>query len=366
MSLSQLEPVPHSGECAYDTPSRLVRQNEGLGSALECFFQPRSLALVGATDREGSVGRAVLENLRTFQGRVFAVNAKRDDILGMPAFATLSALPEVPELVVIVTPAATVPSLVEEAGKLGVKAVVVISAGFKETGAEGARIEAEVIEAAKRHGTRLIGPNCLGLMNPHAGLNATFASSMARPGRVAFLSQSGALCTAILDWSHEQNVGFSAFVSLGSMADIGWMVLGFVLASRLPARAAVALALAFELFTLAMIRDNLTLFDREIADERVLAALAELGLRPWLDSMPGGLDTELGPSGAVHVPDRREGIEDTMAHATQPPRFTPLCIRDAGRVRRPAARRPPRRRGLPQGPRRRDVPRPGGGGDPQP
>jgi acetyltransferase len=190
--------------------------------SLECFFQPHSLALVGASDREGSVGRAVLENLRAFSGRVFPVNAKRERVLDLPSFATLSALPEVPDLVVIVTPAVTVPALVEEAGQLGVKAVVVISAGFKEIGVEGAKIEAEVIAAAKRHGTRLIGPNCLGLMNPHAGLNATFASSMARSGRVAFLSQSGALCTAILDWSHEQNVGFSAFVSTGAMAEVGW------------------------------------------------------------------------------------------------------------------------------------------------
>lgn len=189
---------------------------------LECFFHPRSLALVGATDREGSVGRAVLENLRTFPGRLFAVNAKRGRVLDLPAFASLTVLPQVPELVVIVTPAATVPVLVQEAGKIGVKAVVVISAGFKETGPEGARIEAEALAAARVHGVRLIGPNCLGLMNPHAGLNATFATSMARPGSVAFLSQSGALCTAILDWSHEQNVGFSAFVSTGAMADVGW------------------------------------------------------------------------------------------------------------------------------------------------
>ena len=170
---------------------------------LECFFQPCSLAVIGATDREGSVGRAVLENLRAFPGRIFAVNAKRDYVLDRPSFASLSALPEVPDLVLIMTPAATSPALVEEAGKLGVKAVVVMSAGFKETGVEDAKIEAEVIAAANRHGTRLIGPNCLGLMNPHAGLNATFATTMARPGRVAFLSQSGALCTAILDWSQE-------------------------------------------------------------------------------------------------------------------------------------------------------------------
>jgi acetyltransferase len=190
--------------------------------SLEAFFQPRSIALIGATERVGSVGRAIWENLRGFGGAVFPVNAKRAEILGVKAFPSIAALPEVPELVIIVTPAVTVPQIVEEAGAAGVKAVVVISAGFKETGAEGAELEKRVLEAAKRHGVRLIGPNCLGLMNPHAGLNATFASSMARPGRVAFLSQSGALCTAILDWSHDQHVGFSAFVSTGAMTDVGW------------------------------------------------------------------------------------------------------------------------------------------------
>ncbi|MDP1589783.1 MAG: acetate--CoA ligase family protein [Prosthecobacter sp.] len=189
---------------------------------LESFFHPRSIALIGATERVGSVGRAIWENLSSFSGTVFPVNAKRAEILGVKAFPNIATLPEVPELVIIVTPAVTVPQIVEEAGVAGVKAVVVISAGFKETGAEGAELEQRVLEAAKRHEVRLIGPNCLGLMNPHAGLNATFASSMARPGRVAFLSQSGALCTAILDWSHDQHVGFSAFVSTGAMTDVGW------------------------------------------------------------------------------------------------------------------------------------------------
>ena len=190
--------------------------------SLSSFFQPRSIALVGATEREGSVGRAIWDNLRGYSGPVFPVNAKRAEVCGVKAYPTIDALPQVPELVIMMTPASTVPLLVEAAGVAGVKAVIVISAGFKETGVEGAKLEAAVLAAAKRHGVRLIGPNCLGLMNPHAGLNATFASSMAQPGRVAFLSQSGALCTAILDWSHEQNVGFSAFVSTGAMADVGW------------------------------------------------------------------------------------------------------------------------------------------------
>jgi acetyltransferase len=190
--------------------------------SLEAFFHPRSVALIGATEREDSVGRAIWENLRGFSGEVFPVNAKRPEVFGVKAFPSLAALPEVPDLVVVVTPAVTVPQIVDEAGLAGVKAIVVISAGFKETGAKGSELEKQTLEAAKRHGVRLIGPNCLGLMNPHTGLNATFASSVARPGRVAFLSQSGALCTAILDWSHDQHVGFSAFVSTGAMADVGW------------------------------------------------------------------------------------------------------------------------------------------------
>lgn len=190
--------------------------------SLAPFFQPRSIALIGATERGASVGRAIWENLRAFAGTVFPVNAKHTVLFGVKAYPNLAALPQVPDLVIIVTPAATVPQIVEEAGVAGAKAVVVISAGFKETGVEGAELEKRTLAAAKRHSVRVIGPNCLGLMNPHVALNATFATSMARPGRVAFLSQSGALCTAILDWSHEQHVGFSAFVSTGAMMDVGW------------------------------------------------------------------------------------------------------------------------------------------------
>ncbi|MCW0217211.1 MAG: CoA-binding protein, partial [Prosthecobacter sp.] len=190
--------------------------------SLESFFRPRSIALIGATDREGSVGRAIWENLYSFGGVVFPVNGRRTEVLGVKAFPNIAALPEVPDLVIVVTPAAAVPQIVEEAGMVGVRAVVVISAGFKEMGEAGTQLEARVLDAARRHGVRVIGPNCLGLMVPHSSLNATFASSMAEPGRVAFLSQSGALCTAILDWSHEQRVGFSAFVSTGAMADVGW------------------------------------------------------------------------------------------------------------------------------------------------
>ncbi len=191
-------------------------------SELRALFAPRSVALVGATDRPGSVGRALLENLSGFGGDLFPVNARRSEVLGRRAWPSLTAVGQVIDLAVIATPAATLPEVIRECAACGVKGVVIISAGFKETGPEGVELERQVLAEARKTGVRLVGPNCLGLMAPHAGLNATFATAMARPGRVAFLSQSGALCTAILDWSFRQQVGFSAFVSVGSMLDVGW------------------------------------------------------------------------------------------------------------------------------------------------
>jgi acetyltransferase len=191
---------------------------------LEAMFTPASVAVIGATDREGSVGRTALLNLRNdaFKGRVYAVNPKRSEIAGQPCFHTIGDVPEAVDLAVIVTPAATVPGLTAECVKAGVKAIVVISAGFKEKGPEGLALERQIQAELKPSTTRLIGPNCLGLMNPWMGLNATFAHDIAHPGSVAFLSQSGALLTAILDWSLTEKVGFSAIVSTGSMLDVGW------------------------------------------------------------------------------------------------------------------------------------------------
>ncbi len=192
--------------------------------SLSCFFSPSSVAVIGATDREGSVGRTVFQNLTggAYNGRVYAVNPARSEVFGRTCVASIAAIPEVVDLGVIVTPAATVPALVAECVKAGVPAVVVISAGFKEKGAEGAALESAVQKRLSGSHTRLIGPNCLGVMSPWLGLNATFAQDIARPGKVAFLSQSGALLTAILDWSLAAEVGFSAIVSTGSMLDVGW------------------------------------------------------------------------------------------------------------------------------------------------
>jgi acetyltransferase len=193
-------------------------------TSLECLFVPRTVAVIGATDREGSVGKTVVTNLLNgiYKGKVFAINPKREALLGLPCYKDISSLPEKPDLVLIITPAPTVPGLVRECVAAGVGALIVISAGFKEMGPEGAKLEAQIREALRGSKIRLIGPNCLGVMNPLAGMNATFAHDLARPGNVALLSQSGALQTAILDWSLEEGVGFSAFVSTGSMLDVGW------------------------------------------------------------------------------------------------------------------------------------------------
>ena len=193
-------------------------------SALDSMFSPKSVAVIGATDRERSVGRTVLERLRipAFRGSIFPVNPNHTEVLGLRAYAKIGDVPETVELAVIVTPAKTVPGVVGECVDAEVRAAVVISAGFKERGPEGAALELEIQKQLQRGTMRFLGPNCLGVMNPHAGLNATFAQDIARPGNVAFLSQSGALLTAILDWSFEEQVGFSAIVSTGSMLDVGW------------------------------------------------------------------------------------------------------------------------------------------------
>ncbi len=193
------------------------------GHPLDPIFAPTSVALVGASERAGSVGRNVLWNLVSspFGGTLYPVNPKRSNVLGIRSYSSLKDLPEVPELVVVTTPAETVPALMKEAVELGIPGGIVISAGFKEIGPRGKQLEDQIMETI-RGKMRIIGPNCLGVMNPLKGLNATFASTIARPGNVAFISQSGALCTAVLDWSLKENVGFSSFVSIGSMLDVNW------------------------------------------------------------------------------------------------------------------------------------------------
>jgi acetyltransferase len=190
--------------------------------ALEAMFSPRSVAVVGATETMGSVGRTILENLmaQPFGGVIYPVNPKRSHVLGLRAYKSVAEIPGSVDLAVVATPAVSVPDIITECAASGVRGTVVISAGFREVGPAGVELERQLLE--RRGSMRLIGPNCLGIMNPARGLNATFAAGIARPGQVAFLSQSGALCCAILDWSLRENVGFSSFVSMGSMADVGW------------------------------------------------------------------------------------------------------------------------------------------------
>lgn len=191
---------------------------------LDYIFRPRTVALIGATDRQGSVGRRVLENLLrgSLGHRTYAVNPRRNEVLGVRCYPAIGNVQGRVDLAVVVTPAATVPGVIRDCVAAGVRGAVIVSAGFKEIGPEGIRLEAEILREARRGHLRLIGPNCLGVMNPPIGLNATFAQNLALSGSVAFLSQSGALCTAILDWSQREAVGFSAFVSTGSMLDVGW------------------------------------------------------------------------------------------------------------------------------------------------
>jgi acetyltransferase len=157
-----------------------------------------------------------------FGGTVFPVNPKRPSVLGIQAYPNLSALPAPADLAVIATPAPSVPAVIAECVRAGVKGAIVISAGFREVGPTGVEFERQLVAARGDSPLRIIGPNCLGVMSPRTGLNATFAAGMSRPGNVGFISQSGALLTAILDWSALENVGFSAVVSLGSMLDVGW------------------------------------------------------------------------------------------------------------------------------------------------
>ena len=170
---------------------------------LQSFFKPRSVAVIGATDHQGSVGGALLWNLirSPFDGTIYPVNPKRPTVLGIKCYPRIADVPARVNLAVVATPAAAVPAVIGECVDAGVSAAIIISAGFKEIGPEGAALEQQILEQAQRGRMRIIGPNCLGVMSPLTGLNATFANAMARPGTVGFISQSGALCTAILDWS---------------------------------------------------------------------------------------------------------------------------------------------------------------------
>jgi acetyltransferase len=190
---------------------------------LEGLFQPRSVALIGASDRPGSLGCVVLRNLKGggFKGPIWPVNRKHATVDGAQAWRDVASLPQAPELAVICTPAATVPQLIAELGRKGTRAAVVLSAGLKQKREEGAAtFEQEMLDAARPHLLRILGPNCIGLLVPGCGLNASFAPANAVAGTLAFVTQSGALATAMLDWANGRGVGFSHFISMGDSADV--------------------------------------------------------------------------------------------------------------------------------------------------
>ena len=188
---------------------------------LSALFQPASVAIIGASNEAGSVGAVLAENMAAgYRGSLYAVNPKHRSVHGLDCYPAVGKIPQRIDLAVIATPAHTVPGVIEECGEAGVRAAVVITAGFSETGPQGARLERALLENARRYRLRVIGPNCLGLMRPETRLNATFARGGALAGSIGLISQSGAVCTAMLDWAHSHGVGFSSVVSLGGSTDV--------------------------------------------------------------------------------------------------------------------------------------------------
>jgi len=189
---------------------------------LERLFSPRSVAVIGASERPGSLGRIAFENLRAggYSGELIAVNPKYRSLAGLPCHRSMADIGHRVDLALVTTPAATVPGVIDNAGKAGARSAVVLSAGFGEIGPEGLALERKVLEAARRHGLRIIGPNCLGIMRPSVGLNATFTRSMPLPGPVALVSQSGAVAAALVDGAQSSGIGFSSVVSMGAGIDL--------------------------------------------------------------------------------------------------------------------------------------------------
>jgi acetyltransferase len=188
---------------------------------LNRVFNPKSIAVIGASEKEGSIGAKLIRNLTAgYTGTVFPVNPFRQTVQGIPAYPSIGKIPQKVDLAVIATPAHTVPQIVEECGKAGVSGVIIISSGFREAGKDGAALEKQVLEHQKTYGMRIIGPNSFGVIRPKNNLYATFADKQAKPGNIAFISQSAALCASALDWAWEAHVGFSALASTGSMLDV--------------------------------------------------------------------------------------------------------------------------------------------------
>ncbi|MCL4079557.1 acetate--CoA ligase family protein [Coriobacteriia bacterium Es71-Z0120] len=300
---------------------------------LEPVFAPRSVAVIGASRDPRAVGRTVLDNLIAggFPGALYPVNPKADTIADLPCFPSVDSLPETPDLAVIVVPAAAVEPLVRRCGEMGVPAVIVISAGFKEAGPEGAALERSVSAAARDVGIRLIGPNCLGVIVPGSRLNASFAPTMPPAGNVAFVSQSGALGTALLDQAACQGLGLSHFVSLGNKADVDEADLFFAWADD----PSVAVVVAY----IEAVRDGSRFVDAARAVTRakplvvLKSGLSDAGARA-VSSHTGSLagskhvyEAALRKAGAIQVHSAEELFDLAAAFATQPlPRARTVCI----------------------------------------
>jgi acetyltransferase len=190
--------------------------------SLDPLFTPASIAVVGASNKENKVGFLVVRNLISsgYMGPIYPVNRKAPEIQGLPAYPSVSQIPDDIDMAVSCVPARFVPAIIEEAGQKGARSCVIITAGFSEVGKDGKDLEREVEDIAERYGMRLLGPNCLGLVNTSHRMNATFASRTPREGGLAIISQSGAVCVTVLDWAEQNRVGFSKFISVGNKLDI--------------------------------------------------------------------------------------------------------------------------------------------------
>jgi len=186
------------------------------------ILSARSIALIGATPEPNKVGYAVMRNLLAFPGKLYPINPKHQTILGRTVFPELASVPDPIDIAVIVVPARFVPRIVQEAGEKGIPLAIIISSGFRESGKAGEDLEHQVLTVARRYNMRIMGPNCLGLMLPHQGLNTTFDPISPKPGKIAFISQSGAIISTIVDWSLPEEIGFSAVISIGNQADLSF------------------------------------------------------------------------------------------------------------------------------------------------
>jgi len=192
---------------------------------LDCIFKPKRIAIVGVSSNPNSVSGKVLTNIVAagFKGVVYPVNPDHEAVMAMSCFPDLKSLPKKPDLAVICTPAEEVPDKVRECGEAGIEGIIIMSSGFRETGEDGVKLEQRILEErSKFRNMRIIGPNCLGIIVPELDLNVSFAPDFPKKGNIAFISQSGALCTSVLDWANEEKIGFSSFVSIGNTIDVDY------------------------------------------------------------------------------------------------------------------------------------------------